>query len=125
MGTALLQKADGTIIVNRSFNGLDVAAAKNPRSYLHCVQPAATSSRQVSNAQLFGDEYNAAWDFLTPIVADMPEGVWSTKYDALLNIALVHNHLFQGSVFWNKPGTAKMGQLYWGKGERNLDLCFV
>lgn len=123
--SALIRKADGTVIVNRSFNGLDVSSARDPRNYLHCVAPPATSSRQLSNNQVFGEEFNASWDFLTPIVADMPAGVWSAKYDALINMVLVQNHLFNGSCFWHKPGTAMMGQLYWGKGERNLDLCFV
>eukprot|EP00672_Neobodo_designis_P023904 CAMPEP_0174842098 /NCGR_PEP_ID=MMETSP1114-20130205/9703_1 /TAXON_ID=312471 /ORGANISM="Neobodo designis, Strain CCAP 1951/1" /LENGTH=329 /DNA_ID=CAMNT_0016076295 /DNA_START=35 /DNA_END=1024 /DNA_ORIENTATION=+ len=123
--SALIQKTDGTIIVNRSFGGLDVAAAKNLRNYLHCVAPSKTASRNVNVAQLFGSEFNAAWDVLVPVVADMPEGVWSAKYDALVNMVVVQNHLFAGSTFWHKPGTGKMGQMYWGKGERNLDLCFA
>jgi radial spoke head protein 9 len=123
--SALIRKADGTVIINRSFGGLDVAAARNPRNYFHLVTPPPTAARQLSNSQLFGDEYNASWDFLTPIVVDMPEGVWTAKYDALLNVVVVHNHLFNGSVFWHQPNTNKTGQLYWGKGERNLDLCFV
>lgn len=123
--SSLIRKEDGTVIVNRAFGGLDVTAAKDLRNYLHCTAPPASCSRQLSNSKVFGDKYSAAWDFLVPVVADMPEGVWSAKYDALLNMVVVQNHLFNGSVFWHQPGTAKMGQLYWGRGERNLDLCFV
>lgn len=122
---AFLMKDDSTVIPNRGFAGLTVTESKNIRNYFHCVAPSPTASRVVPNKELFGNEYNRYWDFLVSITADMPAGVWGAKYDALLNMAVVQNYLFAGSVFWLKPDTNKYGQLYWGKGERNLDLCFV
>lgn len=122
---AYLRKDDGAVVRNRSFGGLTCSEATNIRNYFHCVEPNATSSKPQDNAALFGQHYNAAWDFLVSIVADMPVGVWTAKYDPLLNTAVLQNLFFAGSFFWHKPETAEVGQLYFGKGERNLDLCFV
>eukprot|EP00758_Cryptobia_borreli_P001421 Tbor_TRINITY_DN2229_c0_g1::TRINITY_DN2229_c0_g1_i1::g.2741::m.2741/K19757/RSPH9; radial spoke head protein 9 len=77
-----------------------------------------------NNKKWFGPTYNAATDFLSPITEDCPEGVWCCKYDPSMGVVFVQNLYFMGSLFWYAPNTDKWGQMYYGLGERNLDLVF-
>eukprot|EP00658_Telonema_sp_P-2_P073849 TRINITY_DN62988_c0_g1_i1.p1 TRINITY_DN62988_c0_g1~~TRINITY_DN62988_c0_g1_i1.p1 ORF type:complete len:102 (+),score=22.67 TRINITY_DN62988_c0_g1_i1:121-426(+) len=69
--------------------------------------------------------YNHLTDCLAPLSEDCPQGIWTVKYDATLGVVSVQNMYYPGSIFWYSPESAsRFGQLYFGTGERCLDLCF-
>jgi len=109
-------------VVNKTFDGLDAAAAGKLSSYFHCREPIERSPGEVSLETERGDP-NV--DFLDPIVHDIPKGVWVLKFDATLGVSVASNLLYEGWTFYHKPGTPHFGQYYFGNGERNLDLCFM
>lgn len=118
---AYLLKGDDCA-ANRTFSGLDVDAAQQMHSYLRLHAPANWER----NKAIYGPTFHTTTDFLTPIVEDRPEGMWSLKYDSSMGAVTVENLFFEGSLFWLKcNGGNQWGQVYIGTGERNLDLCFV
>ncbi|EPY26605.1 radial spoke head protein 9 [Strigomonas culicis] len=106
---------------NRFFAGQVLNNALKPSCYLK----AAHLGDPARNATLYGHTYNEHTDYLRPITDDAPVGVWSVKYDATLNVVAVQNLLFEGSLFWYRPGTVEHGQIYVGTAERNFDLFFA
>lgn len=106
---------------NRAFSGQELHCAMKPSCYLK----AAHWGSAARNAQVYGPTYNVHTDYLSPITDDMPAGRWSVKYDASMNVVAVQNMFFEGSLFWYRPGTIQHGQVYYGSGERNLELCFL
>jgi radial spoke head protein 9 len=112
---------------NRGFAGLDATAAVLLQNYFHVQKPADSPvvSTVVRNKEIFADTFSPSWDFLTSIVDDMPQGIWAVKYDPSLCMVTLQNLYFQGSIFYHVPNTNDFGQMYFGSGERNLDLCFV
>jgi radial spoke head protein 9 len=119
-GSFLLK--EDTVVKNRTFNGLDVPQALKPSSYLKLHGGRAEKDVLVRN---YAQHYNGTTDFLVPITEDRPEGVWTVKHDPALAIVTVQNLLFEGSLFWLKTNSSEYGQVYFGTGEINLDLCFM
>jgi hypothetical protein len=111
---------DGRVVKNKTYEGIDPAAAGKLSSYYHLRK------RDPNNSSALGNEScNLAVDFLDSIQEDIPRGVWGLKYDPLLDVVVGQNLYFLGSTFFMKPNTATSGQFYIGDGEQNLDLCFM
>ena len=78
-----------------------------------------------NNKKWFGPTYNHLSDCLAPLSEDCPQGIWTVKYDATLGVVSVQNLFYPGSLFYYVPESAnRFGQLYFGTGERCLDVCF-
>lgn len=129
---AFVTRDDGaTASLNPSFTGLSVENSQRLAHYLHAGAPAATlagdARRMVlaRNKELFGALHHPSFDFLPSAAEDMPHGTWSVKYNASLDVAILHNLLFKGSYFFHKPGTSRFWSVYAGNGQRLLDLAFV
>lgn len=150
-----LQKSGGgkNLVVcerNKTFQGLDLAQSMKYISYLKIYSSNVTKqygaetaadggeehlSLQAQNSIVYGPTYHPPSDFLAPITQDTPSGVWTVKYDPVVDVVLVQNLYFEGSVFYHRPisttsapnaaGSSIGQQVYFGSGERNLDLCFV
>lgn len=94
------------------------------------TDPAALAAEEATrissnNKKWFGPSYNHLTDCLAPLSEDCPQGIWTVKYDATLGVVSVQNMYYPGSIFWYSPESAsRFGQLYFGTGERCLDLCF-
>lgn len=106
---------------NRAWSGQPLQHAVKPSCYVKATCPGILDRNRV----LYGATYNPLMDFLMPITDDAPEGVWTVKYDPSLNVVAVQNLLYDGSLFWYRPGTTEHGQVYYGSGERNLELCLL
>eukprot|EP00796_Vickermania_ingenoplastis_P010145 gene10145-7102_t len=106
---------------NRAFSGQPINNAIKPSCYLKAAQ----WGKPERNERLYGPTYNVHTDYLSPITDDMPVGVWTVKYDPTLNVVAVQNTFYDGSLFWYRPGTIQHGQVYYGNGERNFELCFT
>eukprot|EP00759_Apiculatamorpha_spiralis_P033145 PhF_6_TR3443/c0_g1_i1/m.5016/K19757/RSPH9; radial spoke head protein 9 len=113
-----IQTQDGRVVKNKTFEGIDPAAAGKLTSYFHL-------RRKDQAAGLAADAKNISIDFLDSINDDIPHGVWSLKYDPLMDVVVGQNLFFLGSTFFLRPNTIFNGQFYFGDGEQNLDLCFM
>lgn len=120
-GMYVLQQGEAEGVRNGTFGGQPLHHAQKPSCYLKM----AVLGKEERNAVLYGPTYNPHTDYLMPITDDAPAGVWSVKYDATLNVVSVRNLFYEGSLFWYRPGTLECGQLYYGTGERNFDVCFM
>ena len=110
---------DGRVVKNKTYEGIDAAAAGKLTSYYHLRK------RDTTGTALSNESRNLAVDFLDSINDDIPRGVWGLKYDPLLDVVVGQNLYFLGSTFFVKPNTPMCGQFYIGDGEQNLDLCFM
>jgi radial spoke head protein 9 len=120
-GMYVLQDGEREGVRNGTFGGQPLHHAKKPSCYLKM----AVLGKEERNRVLYGPTYNPHTDYLMPITDDAPAGVWSVKYDATANVVSVRNLFYEGSLFWYRPGTLECGQLYYGTGERNFDVCFM
>ena len=120
-GMYVLQDGVADGVRNGTFSGQPLHHAKKPSCYVKM----AMLGKEERNRVLYGPTYNAHTDYLMPITDDAPAGVWSLKYDATSNVVSVRNLFYEGSLFWYRPGTLECGQLYYGSGERNFDICFM
>ncbi|KPA74263.1 hypothetical protein ABB37_09268 [Leptomonas pyrrhocoris] len=120
-GMYVLQDGEAEGVRNGTFGGQPLHHAKKPSCYLKM----AMLGKAERNRVLYGPTYNPHTDYLMPITDDAPAGVWSVKYDATANVVSVRNLFYEGSLFWYRPGTLECGQLYYGAGERNFDVCFM
>lgn len=120
-GMYVLQGGEADGVRNGTFGGQPLHHAKKASCYLKM----AVLGKADRNSVLYGPTYNPHTDFLRPITDDAPAGVWSLKYDATANVVCVRNLFYEGSLFWYRPGTLESGQLYYGTGERNFDVCFM
>lgn len=107
---------------NGAFSGRSAHDASKPSCYLRAHHLQHSLDR---NRLLYGPTFNALTDFLSPIADDQPQGVWTVKFDPGNNVVAVRNLLFDGSLFWLKPNTVERGQIYYGNGTRNFELCFM
>lgn len=122
-GAFVLKQPGAVIAKNRTFAGLNVDEASRLSSYFHVnASPREDLSK---NRALYGPTFSATADFLVSIAEDTPDGVWSIQYDATHGAVTLENLLFEGSLFFIKIDSTEFGQVYFGTGERNLDLCFV
>ena len=63
--------------------------------------------------------------FLDTIENDVPKGKWSLQFERGSALVVLKNLEWPGYVFFHSPTTRKFGSLYWGTGERNMDLAFM
>lgn len=124
-GMLMLTAADPTVTlsvaINKTWDGLTPSAADSLENYLHLRAPSSSEGLPAKSKA----HYNAVLDFMESIQNDIPSGAWSLQYDPALGVAIGKNLLYQGSVFYHRPGSATFGQYYFGNGQRNLDLCFM
>lgn len=124
-GMLMLTAADPavplSVAINKTWDGLTPSHADSLDNYLHLRPPTSAQPLPAKSKA----HYNAVLDFMESIQNDIPSGVWSLQYDPALGVAIGKNLLYQGSVFYHKPGSTVFGQYYFGNGQRNLDLCFM
>ncbi len=66
-----------------------------------------------------------ALDFLDNIAEDSPHGIWNVRKDRGGSVVLVRNLLWPGFIFYHVLHTRKFGHVYFGLGDKNLDLPFM
>lgn len=114
-----LRFEDGTIRINPNFEGLDRVAAGKLGSYVHLRKEVLPSTL------LEKEGVNSNVDFLDPLTTDVPNSVWTLKYDAAQDVVYGTNLLLVGSVFYHRPGTSLFGNVYIGDGNANQDISFM
>ncbi|XP_029657817.1 radial spoke head protein 9 homolog [Octopus sinensis] len=112
---AYLATPDKTIVKNRSFEG------KNEKSFFSGLT--VPEAAQLSNYFYFSDPK----EFNVEAVAQRGdyENSWILQFERGSALVTIRSLLWPGYVFYNIPGTCKFGSLYWGLGQKNLDLPFM
>lgn len=116
-----LRTPKGIVKPNRSFDGLCFTDAMREESYLHfCMK--SNLQEQLISLRADADQ---SLDFLTPIVDDIPLGCWSIQSERGSVLVIIRNHAWPGYTFYHVPGTSTFGSIYYGLGEKNVDLPFM
>lgn len=107
---------------NRMFEGLSPAEASRLTSYFHFREPVFLPEKTL----LQKADLDKAIDFLDPIDADIPHnGSWSIQFERGSCVVVLRSLHWIGFTFYHVPGSKKFGYVYFGTGEKNLDLPFM
>jgi len=119
---AFLRMPTGEVVQNRTFEGLSVAESTRLSSYYHFRDPILLHETSL----LEKADLDKAMDFLDPIDTDIPqEGSWSVQTEHGSGLVVIRSLHWLGYTFYHCPGTSRFGFVYFGTGEKNLDLPFM
>ncbi|XP_066467672.1 radial spoke head protein 9 homolog isoform X2 [Tiliqua scincoides] len=111
----------GPVHENRSFEGLSLTEAKKLSSYFHLTDPVNLKNKTL----LEKADLDPAIDFLDSLEHDVPKGSWSIQVERGGRVIVVRSLLWLGLTFYHVPNTKQHGYIYFGTGEKNLDLPFM
>jgi len=111
----------GQVYKNRSFEGLNVAESAKLCNYMHFRD----AIKLYGKSLLAKANLDPAIDFMDPIDEDIPKGSWSLQFERGSALVSLRSLLWQGYVFYQIPGTCEFGSVYFGTGEKNMDLPFM
>jgi len=118
---AYIKTPHGTVIRNRSFEGLQIQEAGKLSSYFHFREPVRLNEKSL----LEKADLDKAIDFLDSIDDDIPKGSWSLQFERGSGLVVLRSLLWLGLTFYHVPHTRKFGYVYLGTGEINKDLPFM
>ncbi|XP_072051566.1 radial spoke head protein 9 homolog [Amphiura filiformis] len=118
---AYIKTPHGTVMKNRSFEGLAVAEAGKLHNYFHFREPLRLPQKSL----LEKADLEKSIDFLDAIHEDIPNGSWSLKFERGSGLVTLQSQLWPGMAFYHVPHTPKFGYMYVGTGEKNKDLPFM
>lgn len=112
----------GTVLKNRSFEGLSVTESGKLHNYFHFREPIRLNEKSL----LEKADLDKSIDFLDPISEDIPRGgSWSLKFERGSGLVCIMSTLWPGLSFYHVPHSQKFGYVYFGTGEKNKDLPFL
>uniref|UniRef100_A0A8D2QVH7 Radial spoke head protein 9 homolog n=1 Tax=Zosterops lateralis melanops TaxID=1220523 RepID=A0A8D2QVH7_ZOSLA len=111
----------GTVHENRHFEGLSLAEAKKLSSYFHFTDPVNLKNKTL----LEKADLDPSTDFLDSLEHDIPRGSWSIQLEKAGTVVVLRSLLWLGLTFYHVPMTKQFGYIYFGTGEKNLDLPFM
>ncbi len=112
----------GTVLKNRSFEGLSVTESGKLHNYFHFREPIRLAEKSL----LEKADLDKSIDFLDPISEDIPRGgSWSLKFERGSGLVCIQSTLWPGLAFFHVPHSQKFGYVYFGTGEKNKDLPFL
>ncbi|NP_001171789.1 radial spoke head 9 homolog-like [Saccoglossus kowalevskii] len=118
---AYIKAPSGTVIRNRSFQGLEIHDAVKLSSYFHFREPVRLNQKSLLDKA----DLDKAIDFLDAIDEDVPKRSWSLQLERGSGLIILRSLLWEGLTFYHVPGTTKYGYMYNGSGEMNKDLPFM
>ncbi len=118
---ALVVDASKKVIQNKFFEGLSYQTAGELRAYLHMRYPEQLQGL----ALLKKPGIVKSGDFLDCIDKDLPNGVWSVRYDDSNTIAYVSNNFWNGYTSYCVVGDGEYGGAYFGNGVPMADIAFM
>eukprot|EP00111_Clytia_hemisphaerica_P016181 TCONS_00047892-protein len=119
---AFLRTPLGEVIKNKAFEGLSSTEALRLTSYFHFRDPILLHQKTL----LEQADLDKAIDFLDPIVTDIPvDGSWSIQAERGHSLIVIRSLHWLGFTFYHVPETNSYGYVYFGTGEKNLDLPFM
>ncbi|NXF04705.1 RSPH9 protein, partial [Smithornis capensis] len=111
----------GSVHENRHFEGLSLAEAKKLSSYFHFTEPVNLKNKTL----LEKANLDPSTDFLDSLEHDIPQGSWSVQVEKGGAVVVLRSLLWLGLTFYHVPMTKQYGYVYFGTGEKNLDLPFM
>ncbi|ESO86151.1 hypothetical protein LOTGIDRAFT_195269 [Lottia gigantea] len=118
---AYVKTPTGNVISNRSFEGLSVSESAKLSSYLHFREAKLLLEKPLLDRA----NLDKALDFMDCIEEDIPRGSWSCQFERGSGLLTLRSLLWQGYTFFHVPGSRRFGSVYFGSGEKNLDLPFM
>lgn len=118
---ALVVDATKKVITNKFFEGLSYQTAGESRAYMHMRYP----EQLQGIALLKKPGIIKSGDFLDCIDKDLPNGVWSIRYNESNTIAYVANNYWNGYHFYSVVGEGEYGGVYFGNGVPMADIAFM
>ncbi|XP_063184820.1 radial spoke head protein 9 homolog isoform X1 [Chroicocephalus ridibundus] len=111
----------GSVSENRNFEGLSLAEAKRLSSYFHFTEPVNLKNKTL----LEKADLDPSTDFLDSLEHDIPQGSWTVQLEKGGTVVVLRSLLWLGLTFYHVPMTKQYGYVYFGNGEKNLDLPFM
>ncbi|XP_048153884.1 radial spoke head protein 9 homolog [Corvus hawaiiensis] len=111
----------GSVHENRHFEGLSLLEAKKLSSYFHFTEPVNLKNKTL----LEKADLDPSTDFLDSLEHDIPQGSWSIQLEKGGTVVVLRSLLWLGLTFYHVPMTKQFGYVYFGTGEKNLDLPFM
>ncbi|NXE88954.1 RSPH9 protein, partial [Menura novaehollandiae] len=111
----------GSVHENRHFEGLSLTEAKKLSSYFHFTKPVNLKNKTL----LEKADLDPSTDFLDSLEHDIPQGSWSIQLEKGGTVVVLRSLLWLGLTFYHVPMTKQFGYVYFGTGEKNLDLPFM
>ncbi|NXP21514.1 RSPH9 protein, partial [Scytalopus superciliaris] len=113
----------GSVHENRHFEGLSLSEAKKLSSYFHFTEPVNLKNKTL----LEKANLDPSIDFLDSLEHDIPQGKgsWSIQLEKGGAVVVLRSLLWLGLTFYHIPMTKQYGYIYFGTGEKNLDLPFM
>ncbi|XP_030801776.1 radial spoke head protein 9 homolog [Camarhynchus parvulus] len=113
----------GSVHENRHFEGLSLVEAKKLSSYFHFTEPTDLKNKTLMEKA----DLDPSTDFLNSLEHDIPQGKgsWSIQLEKGGSVVVLRSLLWLGLTFYHVPMTKQFGYVYFGTGEKNLDLPFM
>ncbi|XP_074753073.1 radial spoke head protein 9 homolog isoform X3 [Athene noctua] len=111
----------GSVHENRNFEGLSLTDAKKLSSYFHFTEPVNLKNKTL----LEKADLDPSTDFLDSLEHDIPQGSWTVQLEKGGTVVVLRSLLWLGLTFYHVPMTKQYGYIYFGSGEKNLDLPFM
>ncbi|KAJ7413538.1 Radial spoke head protein 9 like protein [Pitangus sulphuratus] len=111
----------GSVHENRHFEGLSLVEAKKLSSYFHFTEPVNLKNKTL----LEKANLDPSIDFLDSLEHDIPKGCWSVQLEKGGAVVVLRSLLWLGLTFYHVPMTKQYGYIYFGTGEKNVDLPFM
>ncbi|CAL1539717.1 unnamed protein product [Lymnaea stagnalis] len=118
---AFIQVPTAEVVKNRSFEGLSVQEAAKLCNYMHFRE----AKRLDLKTLLQRANMDKAIDFMDSIEDDIPRGAWTLQFERGSGLLVLRSLSWPGYVFYHVPATQKYGSIYFGTGEKNMDLPFM
>ncbi|XP_010004561.1 PREDICTED: radial spoke head protein 9 homolog [Chaetura pelagica] len=118
---AFVKTPFGSVCENRNFEGLSFTEAKKLSSYFHFAEPVNLKNKTL----LEKADLNPSTDFLDSLEHDIPEGSWTVQLERGDSVVVLRSLLWLGLTFYHVPMTKQYGYVYFGTGEKNIDLPFM
>uniref|UniRef100_A0A8B9E3Z1 Radial spoke head protein 9 homolog n=1 Tax=Anser cygnoides TaxID=8845 RepID=A0A8B9E3Z1_ANSCY len=111
----------GSVHENRNFEGLSLTEAKKLSSYFHFTEPVNLKNKTL----LEKANWDPSTDFLDSLEHDIPQGSWTVQPEKGGAVVVLRSLLWPGLTSYHVPMTKQYGYVYFGTGEKNLDLPFM
>ena len=122
---AYVRRPTGSVASNRTWEGLNAADAILPKNYVHFRKPQLGDDREeIAMVMQSRRRPVAGLDFMDSIEHDIPNGCWTCQLHRGTTVVM-KSLLWLGYFFYHMPDTRQFGSVYFGYGQKNLDLPFM
>lgn len=108
------------VVPSSDFKGLGLAAAKDVANFVHFRPPTSVASLRA----LAKTDSEFYFNFLDPLLGDLPKGCWVAREDGTGLVSL-RSLTWPGYTAFHVPSTTKFGGFYMGYAQKNTDLPFI